>query len=202
MQRPGVEHYAATVADVADPDQLGRIRVICPELYGDAETALPAWISPRVAAGPRAGWWWIPPVGSAVTLEADGGALRWLGGAWGQANEPPPVLRDNYARRSGFTSPAGSEVLALDDDSGLLVEAQAGRIEVQRLEVVNGPGSEPTRPVLEALLSDLANALVELQAAAMALGLPTTQTAALLAQIQASVSGPGAPYLSHLTRTE
>lgn len=119
-----VRYYSAVVTDNADPDELGRLRVICPELYGDDVTEFPDWIPPRVGpgAGPAAGWWFIPPVDAIVFLEeSPAGDLRWSGGAWGQVNTPPEFLAANYPRRSGFTSPEGAHSLALDEDTGLLV---------------------------------------------------------------------------------
>lgn len=117
-------YYTAIVTDNADPDELGRLRVICPELYGDGETELPAWIPPRVGpgAGPASGWWWIPPVDAVVYLErTPAGDLRWSGSGWGQVNTVPEFLAGNYPRRAGFTSPEGASSLALDEDVGLLV---------------------------------------------------------------------------------
>lgn len=118
-----VRYYSAVVTDTADPDELGRIRVICPELFGDDATELPQWIPPRVATGtgPGAGWWFVPPVDAIVFLEeSPAGDLRWSGGAWGDVNAPPEFLAGNYPRRSGFTSPEGAHALALDEDTGLL----------------------------------------------------------------------------------
>lgn len=120
----GTRYYSAVVTDNADPDELGRLRVICPELYGDAETELPAWIAPRVGpgTGPGSGWWWIPPVDAIVLLEASpAGELRWSGSGWGQVNTPPSFLAANYPRRAGWTSPEGGHSVALDEDVGLLV---------------------------------------------------------------------------------
>jgi len=117
-------YYSAVVTDNADPDELGRLRVICPELYGDGSQELPAWIRPRVYAGNGAasGWWFIPPVDAIVFLErSPAGDLRWSGAGWGQANEVPSFLAGNYPRRAGFTSPEGGHSLALDEDAGLLV---------------------------------------------------------------------------------
>lgn len=117
-------YYSAIVTDNADPDELGRIRVICPELYGDGETELPKWIPPRVSSGtgPASGWWFIPPLDAIVVLEASpAGELRWSGGSWGGVNTVPSFLAANYPRRSGFTSPEGGHSVALDEDAGLLV---------------------------------------------------------------------------------
>jgi len=118
-------YFAAVVTDNADPDELGRLRVICPELYGeDGATEFPGWIAPRVpaGAGPASGWWFVPPVDAIVALElTPSGELRWTGSGWGQVNTVPEFLAGNYPRRSGFTSPEGGHTLALDEDAGLLV---------------------------------------------------------------------------------
>ena len=117
-------YYTAIVVDVEDPDELGRLRLIIPELYGDGATEYPGWIPPRVpaGAGAGAGWWFVPPVDSIVLVErTPAGDLRWTGGTWGQVNEVPAFLAANYPRRSGFTSPEGGHSLAMDEDTGILV---------------------------------------------------------------------------------
>jgi hypothetical protein len=124
MSTGAVRYYSAVVTDNADPDELGRIRVICPELFGDHSTELPQWVPPRVPAGsaPGAGWWFVPPVDAVVFLEeTPAGDLRWSGAAWGGVNTVPAFLAGNYPRRAGFTSPEGGHALALDDDAGLLI---------------------------------------------------------------------------------
>lgn len=115
--------YTAIVTDNVDPDELGQLRLIVPELL-DAVTELPMWVKPRVApgAGPSSGWWFIPPVDAVVVVERDSsGELRWSGAGWGDVNKPPAFLAGNYPRRSGFTSPEGASSMALDEDVGLLV---------------------------------------------------------------------------------
>lgn len=143
-------YYSAVVTDNADPLELGRLRVICAELYGDADTELPEWIPPRIAAGagPGAGWWWIPPVNAVVILEATAaGDLRWTGGGWGEVNAPPEDLIDNYPRRAGFTDPGGAHSLVLDQDTGLVVSVreEAGGDPVAVLELgTDGPTLDAT----------------------------------------------------------
>ena len=115
--------FTATVVNVDDPDQLGRLRLIIPGLY-EAEIEFPEWIQPRFpAAGPGAvAAWLIPPVDAVVVVEVDeAGELRWHGGEVGGVNTPPPFLVANYPRRAGMTSPGGLHVLALDDDDGLRI---------------------------------------------------------------------------------
>lgn len=119
----GSAYFTATVVDNADPDELGRLSLVIPGLSG-AEDPHPEWIPPRVTpgAGPASGWFFVPPVDAVVVVELDSaGALRWTGGTWGAVNTIPELLAANYPRRSGFSSPEGANVLALDEDTGLLV---------------------------------------------------------------------------------
>lgn len=119
----GAAYFTATVVDNLDEDELGRLSLIIPGISGTKDPH-PDWIPPRVTpgAGPASGWFYVPPVDAVVVVERDAaGVLRWTGGTWGAVNTIPELLAANYPRRSGFTSPEGATVLALDEDTGLLV---------------------------------------------------------------------------------
>lgn len=137
--------YRAIVTDIDDPDQRGRIRARCAEIYGTGDEEIPAWIEAEVQGGaaPGAGWWFVPPVDAVVVLRRlPSGDLRWRPGPWGSLNAPPSTLAGNYPRRSGWTSPDGVHTLALDDDSGMIAliadpadpDGIAGYLTVSHLE--------------------------------------------------------------------
>lgn len=115
--------HAATVADNNDPDRLGRLSLNIPSYCGDADPTHPDWIPPLFSGGGPgvAGFFIVPPVGAAVFVDVDpSGELRWTGSDVGGVNLLPADLGVNYPRRSGFTSPVGRHILALDEDAGLL----------------------------------------------------------------------------------
>ena len=123
-----MNHYTGRVIDNADPDAMGRLKLEIPALFGDGEE-YPEWVAPAVALGtaPGAGWWWSPPVDSIVLVEQRSGAgLRWIGGEWGNVNTPPAFLAGSplapRTSRAGFTSPGGLHGIALDDETGLLLQ--------------------------------------------------------------------------------
>ena len=81
--------YRGTVADVDDPDSLGRIKVQVPEVYGEVVSP---WALPCVPyAGPSVGFYAIPPVGAGVWVEFEAGDPArpiWTGAWWGR-DDPP-----------------------------------------------------------------------------------------------------------------
>lgn len=63
--------YRAQVVDVSDPEQRGRIRVMCPKVLGDAKSA---WCEPCVpVAGDKEGDFWLPAKGEMVWIEFEEG---------------------------------------------------------------------------------------------------------------------------------
>lgn len=109
--------YRGIVADVSDPDGLGRIKVRVKKVYGDVVSP---WAFPCAPyGGPGAGFHAIPPVDAGVWVEFEAGdpALPIWTGAWWGSDDPP---KDE---KGGAASPPlkiwRSEkglLLALDDD--------------------------------------------------------------------------------------
>lgn len=77
--------YRGYVADVADPQNLGRIQAAVPRLLGDTLTG---WAMPCAPyAGPDQGFFTVPDVGSGVWIEFEQGDLQrpiWSGMWWGK----------------------------------------------------------------------------------------------------------------------
>lgn len=128
------EVFIGRVSSTADPEERGRIRVICSALLGDEDTALPQWIPPICDWG----WFYVPDVGELVDIEvivadSDDGApgavsisqgdYRWRNRHWGNSEGPKPTpipadfKGDHYGKRRGFATPAG-HVLMFDDTPG------------------------------------------------------------------------------------
>jgi hypothetical protein len=91
--------YRGTVVNNVDPTQCGRIQVIVPDVGGLTPST---WAMPCVpVAGVQSGVYGVPPIGSGVWLQFEGGDPDypvWVGSWWGSAAEvpasalaPPPV---------------------------------------------------------------------------------------------------------------
>lgn len=91
--------YRATVINNIDPLQSGRIMVVVPDAGGITPST---WAMPCVpVAGIQSGVFAVPPLGSGVWIQFEGGDPDypvWMGGWWGSAAEvpalalvPPPI---------------------------------------------------------------------------------------------------------------
>lgn len=81
--------YRGTVSNNIDPNQMGRLQVQVPAVYGSNTMN---WAMPSVPyAGPSEGFYMIPPVGANVWVEFEGGSIDapiWSGCFWGQGDCP------------------------------------------------------------------------------------------------------------------
>lgn len=124
-------YYTARVHDNNDPDKRGRLTLEIAGLLDlqDEDPIWPDWIEPRYPGGIGAGsvgLHWIPPIDSIVVVEMEVGAgatleLRWMGSTSGNKGTLPSFLASNYPNRAGLSSPDGSTVIAMDNQSGLFV---------------------------------------------------------------------------------
>ena len=80
--------YAGKVVDNDDPEQMGRLKVSCPAVLGDASV----WAMPCVPyAGPGGGFYFIPPKDAGVWVEFEGGDVSraiWTGCYWAKGELP------------------------------------------------------------------------------------------------------------------
>jgi len=106
------------VADVNDPDKLGRVKITLP-WYG---VGYERWA--RVAqpyAGPGYGWTWIPEKDAEVLVSFDHGDMRWpyvVGALFGHVDRPPDPRTASSDVRT-LRTPAGSE-LRFDETHGTI----------------------------------------------------------------------------------
>ena len=88
--------YVAIVADNNDPDQLGRIKIVIPELTKDQ--ILNKWITPQAAfGGNNNGFVAVPSVGENVWVTFRCGDPRfpiYIGSFWAQDQFPEEALED------------------------------------------------------------------------------------------------------------
>jgi hypothetical protein len=82
--------YRGLVIENIDPQQIGRVLLEVPDVLGLTPSS---WAMPCVpAAGPQAGCFVIPPIGSQVWVEFEQGDPDypiWTGGFWGLVAEVP-----------------------------------------------------------------------------------------------------------------
>lgn len=114
--------YRGEVTDSADPTRKGRVKVRVPAVMGEKEL----WAMPCAPyAGDAIGFFAIPPQGSAVWVEFEGGEINqpiWAGCFWkdgeiDSADAAPSVF---FLKTPGLT-------LRVDNDSGeVVIESSAG----------------------------------------------------------------------------
>lgn len=81
--------YQAIVTNIQDPEKRGRIRVVCPDVMGDAESAWCEPVSPVAYDG--GGDICIPALEEAVWIMFIGGDVErpvYLGGWWSESSTP------------------------------------------------------------------------------------------------------------------
>jgi Type VI secretion system/phage-baseplate injector OB domain len=82
--------YRGTVIENIDPEQIGRVLVMVPDVLGITPSS---WAMPCVAAaGIQSGMFIVPPIGSGVWVEFEQGDPDypiWTGGFWGLVADVP-----------------------------------------------------------------------------------------------------------------
>lgn len=119
---PGV--YRAQVSRVDDPDQRGRIQIMCPSVGHSVSQGPDVWVDPVMSnAGTGHGMFWPPVVGDSVWISfRNGNASRpecYWGGWYGQGEVPSELgaRAQNLPTVRGFKTPGG-HVLAFSDEPG------------------------------------------------------------------------------------
>ena len=122
--------YRGLVLDNIDPLLLGRVTLQVPSILGETPSA---WALPCVpSAGLASGFFVVPPVGSSVWVEFEGGRVEspiWTGGFWPASADVPPLANTPPAIPSGqniIIQTTGQNMLLLSDaqatpDSGGIV---------------------------------------------------------------------------------
>lgn len=114
--------YRGEVTDTADPTSRGRLKVRVPAVMGEREM----WAMPCVPyAGDGLGFFALPPAGTAVWVEFEGGELNqpiWAGCFWRDAeiDGADAVEKVFFLRTPGVA-------IRVDNDSGeVVIESSAG----------------------------------------------------------------------------
>lgn len=124
----GLEHfrkyyslYRAEVMRVDDPQERGRIQVMCPEVGHTA--VLERWVDPSfMAAGTNRGWFWPPEVGDSVWVSFERGDPNrpnlYFGGWFGNKEVPAELgYANKNPKRRGFSTRTGHTIV-FNEESG------------------------------------------------------------------------------------
>jgi uncharacterized protein involved in type VI secretion and phage assembly len=136
--------YRGLVVDVADPRDLGRIRVRVPEVLDQVESG---WALPAAPyAGDGVGAWTIPPVGAGVWVEFEAGDPSrpiWTGCWWADGQRPKtekgtqavPAIKVVRSEQGLLVSlDDDGQTISVSDENGsnvLTIEVQKGQITVK-----------------------------------------------------------------------
>lgn len=160
--------YRAIVADVADPENLGRIKAEVPSILGEETTH---WAMPCVPyAGPGHGMAFIPEVGDGVWIEFEAGSLYspiWTGCWWANGQRPDPsaetvrliatsgghqVLIDEDANEIKLIHPDGAEIALTSE--GITLSMGQTKIALTSSEVVINEGMAKITTAGASLVND------------------------------------------------
>lgn len=142
--------YRGTVVQNVDPQQIGRIQAMVPDVSG----LLPSsWALPCVPiAGKQSGSYCVPQVGAGVWIEFEQGDPDypiWTGGFWGTAGEvPAQALAGNPASPSIVLQSALQNTLVISDvpgpTGGILLQSTTGAMILVNdtgITISNGQGA-------------------------------------------------------------
>lgn len=125
--------YRGLVQEVGEGENLGKIKVRVPEVYGEGETDLSPWALPCVPfAGQDHGLVVLPEVGDGVWIEVEAGDISrpiWSGCWWGSDELPEPGAPQVRA----LITTAGHK-LVLDDSENRVQLLHAGGAELTLTE--------------------------------------------------------------------
>lgn len=131
--------YRGLVVNNMDPNNLGRIQAMVPEVLGEIPSG---WAVPCAPyAGTQAGFFAIPPIGAGVWIEFEAGDTSrpiWVGAWWGVAEVP---MKPMGAPTDPFTKILRSDfglIIALDDTAQNITISDAAGLNQVVVNVVAG----------------------------------------------------------------
>jgi uncharacterized protein involved in type VI secretion and phage assembly len=140
---PFIGKFRATVTNNVDPNQLGRLKVKAPDVFGEEESG---WALPALPyTGKGVGLFLIPPVNASVWLEFEHGNSEypiWTGGFWARGEVPAsPALAEMKVLKTDTAT------ITLNDTpggGGITIETTTGmkiKIDTAGIEITNGTGA-------------------------------------------------------------
>ncbi len=132
--------YRGLVRENEDPENLGRIRALIPEVLGSEETS--GWALPCVPyAGDGEGQFMIPPVDAGVWIEFEGGDVSrpiWSGCWWSSDSLPESNEGDAATPPLKIIRSENGLMLALDDNGHTINVSDENGDNMMRIEVNQG----------------------------------------------------------------
>ncbi len=133
--------YRGRVENNNDPMQLGRIQVSVPPIYGDGKLSWAMPCSPF--AGNKVGFFALPPVGSNIWVEFEGGNPDypiWSGCFWGTGEVPAtPAIEDIKIFKTAGISMKFSDAKG---GGGFTLEVSSPAVSMPLKIVLNSSGIE------------------------------------------------------------
>jgi phage baseplate assembly protein gpV len=144
--------YRGIVTDNMDPNNLGRVRALVPEVLGEVVTG---WASPCAPYfGTQTGFFAMPPVGAGVWIEFEAGDLSrpiWVGGWWGTQDVPMGPMGARTTPNTKILRSEGGLIVVLDDSAQKISVSDAAGTSSVVVDVAAGNVTlrAPTRVVFE-----------------------------------------------------
>lgn len=146
--------YRGLVADIADPESIGRIKATVPAIFGAEQSP---WAMPCLPyAGPQHGLVLLPEVGDGVWIEFEAGDLSrpiWSGCWWARDQRPEPqgdtvrllatsgghqIFIDEQADEIKLVHPGGAEVALGASEISLSLGSCSIKISSTEVNINNG----------------------------------------------------------------
>lgn len=131
--------YRGLVADVDDPERLGRIKARVPEVLGDTQTPWAMPCTPYPGAGE--GWFVIPSVDAGVWIEFEAGDPSrpiWTGGWFGSGDVPKDEEGSDASPTRKVLRTTSGLLLALDDDGRTIALSDSDGDNLLKISVNDG----------------------------------------------------------------
>ena len=131
--------YRGRVSDDQDPNKLGRIRALVPEVLGTVDSG---WALPAAPyGGDKSGLFAIPPVDAGVWVEFEAGDVSrpiWSGCWWADGQPPPTPDGTAGAPTAKVLRSEKGLTIALDDDAEKITIADEKGKNVLEIDVGGG----------------------------------------------------------------
>jgi uncharacterized protein involved in type VI secretion and phage assembly len=141
--------YRGKVTNNLDPEQMGRIQVSCPAVFGTGQLN---WAMPSVPyAGIQCGFYAIPAIQANVWIEFEGGDIEkpiWSGCFWGTGEAPAVALATPTSVPHIVMQNTGQSMLQVSDlpgpTGGIILKTKSGEmimINETGITITNGKGA-------------------------------------------------------------
>ena len=123
--------YRGFVTHNEDPEKLGRIRAIIPEVLGDSLSC--SWATPCFPPD----YFSVPEIDEVVWIEFESGLVDlpiWTGVPYGTKKKPPTSVNTNYQKRKVIHTESGHKIILDDESNEILIENEKATSIIKMLE--------------------------------------------------------------------